>query len=170
VQPGGILVCPMTACAQGALDEFFRGNVEPAKLLMSHRADVTLANPFGPIARGWTQVDETMDRAALNYREGAATAFETAAEYVTPELAYTVWVERFTSKVGARDAVISGALRRTTIFRRESESWSIVHTHADRITTSASAAGFTEVGGVRRSVDPRPPPPDGGDRLHRRRE
>lgn len=30
-----------------ALDEFFRGNPEPAKLLYSHREDASLANPFG---------------------------------------------------------------------------------------------------------------------------
>jgi ketosteroid isomerase-like protein len=121
---------------QASLDEFFTGNAEPAKSLMSHREDVTLANPFGPIARGWREVEETMDRAALNYREGTATGFETAAQYVTPELAYTVWVERFRAKLGAGDEVISGALRRTTIFRRESQAWRIAHTHADPITMS----------------------------------
>lgn len=121
---------------QRALDKFFGGDPEPSKLLMSHRDDVTLANPFGPIARGWAQVKETMDRAGLNYRGGVATGFETAAEYVTPELAYTVWVERFTTKIGSTDEVVSGALRRTTVFRRESGSWRVVHTHADPITTS----------------------------------
>jgi ketosteroid isomerase-like protein len=129
---------------QRALDEFFRGNPEPAKLLMSHGEDVTLANPFGPIARGWPQVAKTMDVAGLNYREGAATGFEIAAEYVTPELAYTVWVERFMTKVDAGDEVISGALRRTTIFRREGGSWRIVHTHADPITTGRGAESLIQ--------------------------
>jgi hypothetical protein len=48
----------------GALDEFFRGNPEPAKLLYSHREDASLANPFGPVAIGWSRVAETMERAA----------------------------------------------------------------------------------------------------------
>lgn len=124
---------------QGALDAFFRGNAEPAKALMSRREDVTLANPFGPIARGWPEVDETMDRAALNYRDGGATGFEIATVYATPELGYAIWVERFTSKVGARDEAVSGALRRTTVFRPESGSWRVVHTHADPITSSRPA-------------------------------
>ncbi len=122
---------------QEALGRFFDGDPEPCKPLMSRREDVTLANPFGPIARGWAQVEETMDRAGLNYRDGAATGFETAARYVTPELAYTVWVERFTTKVDDRQ--ISGALRRTTIYRPESGSWRVVHTHADPITTPRGA-------------------------------
>ena len=47
-----------------ALGEFVKGNPEPAKMVFSHREDVTLANPFGPVARGWKQVAETMERAA----------------------------------------------------------------------------------------------------------
>jgi hypothetical protein len=35
--------------AQG---EFLKGNSEPVKKLFSHRDDVTLANPYGPPARG----------------------------------------------------------------------------------------------------------------------
>ncbi len=35
-----------------AAGEFVKGNPEPAQKLFSHREDVTLANPFGPPARG----------------------------------------------------------------------------------------------------------------------
>ena len=47
---------------------------------------------------GWRQVAQTMERAASNYREGKATGFETAAKYVTQDLAYIVEVERFKAK------------------------------------------------------------------------
>ena len=122
---------------QEALGRFFDGDPGPCKALMSRRDDVTLANPFGPIARGWPQVEAAMDRAGSNYRDGAAAGFELATRYVTPDLAYTVWVERFTTRVG--DQSISGALRRTTVYRPESGSWRVVHTHADPITTPRGA-------------------------------
>jgi len=118
---------------QDALDAFFRGDTEPAKQLMSHGDDVTLLNPFHPVARGWQEVEETMDAAGSNYREGGATAFETISTYVAADLGYTVWIERFRAKVGASDEPAAGALRRTTIYRRESASWRVVHTHADPI-------------------------------------
>jgi hypothetical protein len=51
-----------------ALDAFFKGDPNPMKPLLSHRDDVTLANPFGPPRRGWAEVEETMERAAANYR------------------------------------------------------------------------------------------------------
>jgi ketosteroid isomerase-like protein len=119
-----------------ALDEFFKGNPEPAKRLWSHREDVTLANPFGPPARGWEQVAATMERAASNFRDGEITGFENLAKYVTPELAYIVWIERAKVKVGGRKDIAPSALRVTMIFRPEDSSWKVVHRHADPITTA----------------------------------
>ena len=118
-----------------ALNEFFSGNPEPAKTLYSHREDASLANPFGPVTTGWKQVAETMERAASNYREGEATGFERAAKYVTEDLAYIVEVERFKAKVGGSEETVSGALRVTSILRREDGIWKILHRHADPITT-----------------------------------
>jgi hypothetical protein len=51
-----------------ALGEFMRGNYEPTKQLFSERDDVTLGNPFGPFARGWTQVVDTMQRVGTPIR------------------------------------------------------------------------------------------------------
>jgi ketosteroid isomerase-like protein len=121
-----------------ALDDFFRGNPEPAKRLYSHRDDATLGNPFGPIAIGWQRVEEAMDRAAANYSDGRATGFETLASCVTAELAYLVEVERFEATVGGQDAA-TGALRATTILRPEDGAWRIVHRHADPILTQRAA-------------------------------
>ncbi len=47
-----------------ASDEFLKGNPEPVKKLWSHQEDVTLANPYGPPARGWEQVAKTVEHAS----------------------------------------------------------------------------------------------------------
>lgn len=122
-----------------ALDAFFRGDPEPAKKLYSHGGDASLANPFGPVVVGWEQVEETMDRAASNYKDGRATSFDTLATYVTPALAYLVEVERFVAKVGEDEESASGALRVTSVLRPEGGAWRIVHRHADPITTPRAA-------------------------------
>ena len=118
-----------------ASDEFLKGNPEPVKKLVSHQEDVTLANPFGPPARGWEQVAATIERAASQLRDGETVGYEIIEKYVTPELAYTVWVERQQAKVGGRPDVTPFALRVTMIFRPEDGEWKIVHRHADPITT-----------------------------------
>jgi ketosteroid isomerase-like protein len=121
---------------QLALGEFVKGNPEPVQELYSYRDDVTLANPLGPPARGWEQVAATIERAASQFRDGEMVAFETVAKYVTPELAYTVWIERQEAKFGGREDVAPIALRVTMIFRPEDGAWKIVHRHADPITTA----------------------------------
>jgi ketosteroid isomerase-like protein len=124
---------------QRALNEFLKGNPEPNKEMFSHQEDVSLANPFGPPARGWEQVAATMERAASNLRDGEIVAFENIAKYVTPELAYTVWLERQQARVSEREDIRPFALRVTMIYRPEEGTWKVVHRHADPITTPQPA-------------------------------
>ena len=119
--------------------EFPKGNAEPYKTVFSHREDVTLANPFGPPARGWDEVAKTLERAASQFRDGEATGFENVAKYITPELAYIVEIERFRTKIAGSEEVSPVALRTTSVLRPEDGTWKVVHRHADPITTPQSA-------------------------------
>lgn len=118
-----------------ALDTFVKGNAEPTLALFSRREDVTLGNPFGPVAQGIKQVAETARLAASHMRDGQATGFERIVKHVTPDLAYIVEVERLTSKIDGRDEVTANPLRVTTIFLPEQGTWKIIHRHADPITS-----------------------------------
>src|SRR5690349_9712232 len=86
-----------------ALSEFMTGDPQPAVAFFSRRDDITLANPFGPIARGPNRVKLAAERAAMNYRGGGAISFESFATCATHDLAYLVEVERYEAKVGGRD-------------------------------------------------------------------
>ena len=121
------------------LDAFFKGDPEPMKPLMSHRDDVSLANPFGPPRRGWNEVEDAMDRAATNYREGGVLRFEQVSKYVTPDLGYLVEIEHYHATVGGSEEVTPVSLRCTTVFRREGDARKIVHRHADPITSPRRA-------------------------------
>ena len=122
-----------------ALGEIVKGNPEPLKMMYSHRADVSLANPFGPPVRGWHEAARTMERAASRYRDGEIVGFENVAKYVTSELACIVEVERYQARVGGSEDIVPVALRVTSIFRSEDGTWKIVHRHADPITTAQPA-------------------------------
>jgi ketosteroid isomerase-like protein len=132
-----------------AVAGIFRGDSAPAKELFSDRDDVTLGNPFGPYARGRDQVEETLDRAASNYRDGELTGAELIASYVAGELACVVEVERGRAKVSGGTEVLPLALRVTSLFRLESGAWKLVHRHADPVTMPRPAA----------SVDAKSPAP-----------
>jgi ketosteroid isomerase-like protein len=127
-----------------AAAEFVKGNPETYKKLFSQAEDVTVANPFGPVKRGWTQVAETIESAATYYRDGEVIGFENVATRVTPDLAYVVEVERYRAKVGGSNDVTSVSLRSTSIFRPEDGSWKIVHRHADPITSARPAESVVQ--------------------------
>ncbi len=122
-----------------ALGEFVKGNPEPVQKLVSHRDDVTLANPLGPPARGWDEVAKTIEHAASTIRDGEITGVENVSKHVTPELAYTVWIERVKAKMGGSGDVTPFALRVTMIFRPEGGAWRVVHRHADPMTSAQPA-------------------------------
>ena len=122
-----------------ASDEFLKGNPESVNKLFSHKEDVTLANPFGPPARGWEQVAEVTDHAASQVRDGELVGYEIIQRHVTPELAYVVEMERARAKIGGSEDITPFALRVTMIFRPEEGTWKIVHRHADPITTPQPA-------------------------------
>jgi ketosteroid isomerase-like protein len=117
------------------LDDFMQGNPEPVKELFSHRDDVTLANPLGPPAHGWEQVGATIEHAASQFRDGRLVSVEIVEKHVTPEFAYTLWLEHAEGKVGAREDIAPSTLRVTMIYRPEEGGWKVVHRHADPITT-----------------------------------
>jgi ketosteroid isomerase-like protein len=120
---------------QRALNELLKGNPEPNKAMFSHREDVTLLNPIGSLAHGWEQVSATMEGVASQVSDGEITSFETLEKYVTPELAYVVWVERSKARVGGKQDIEPFDLRVTLILRPEEGTWKVVHRHADSVTT-----------------------------------
>ena len=122
-----------------ALGELINGTPDVYKAMFSQRDDVTLCNPFGPVARGRAAVEKRLEGAASNYRDGELAGFEQIAKYETPELAYLVEVERYQAKVGGRKELAPVALRVTSIFRPEDDAWKVVHRHADPITTERPA-------------------------------
>jgi len=122
-----------------ALDQIARGDPSEFFELYSDREDATLANPFGPPARGRGEIEDAGRRAGSNYRDGRAIEFENFAKCVTADLAYIVEIERFEAKVGGSEEVTPVALRVTSIFRLEDGTWRLVHRHADPITTRLAA-------------------------------
>ena len=124
---------------QLATAEFVKGNPEPYKALFSHWEDVTLANPFFPLVRGWEQVAEALERSASLLRDGEFVGSELISKYVTAELAYLVLLVRERAKVGRSVDTAPIALRTTMILRPEEGVWKVVHLHGDPITSPQPA-------------------------------
>jgi ketosteroid isomerase-like protein len=127
-----------------AVDRIARGDLGGFVELYSKGEDATLANPFGPPARGRAEIEKALSRAASNYREGKALRFESFAKVATSDFGYTLEIEHFEAKVGDSSEVTPVALRVTCVFRPEGGDWKLVHRHADPITTLRPAASVIQ--------------------------
>jgi ketosteroid isomerase-like protein len=119
-----------------ALDQYMKGDAEPVLDLLSRAEDVTLANPLGPPRRGPAEVRRAASQAAAMLRDGSVRGFEEVVRYSTADLGYVVQLERTQARFEDTGTTMNPiALRVTMIFRREGETWRVVHRHADPITT-----------------------------------
>jgi ketosteroid isomerase-like protein len=114
-----------------AVPEITRGNPDAVKELYSRLDDVTLANPFGGIARGWAQVEARLDQASRQFQDGEMLGFDTITSYTARDTAFLVETEHFRARLEGAALAEEFALRVTSIFRREEGYWKRVHRHAD---------------------------------------
>src|SRR5262249_34111595 len=117
-----------------AATAFAQGDPDPLKHLYSQADDVSLALPFGPVVRGWSDVSAALDFVSSSFRDGHVGEIDNIATYATPDLATYVDVEHWRIRVGDGE-LADFDLRVTMTYRREEEGWKIVHRHADPIST-----------------------------------
>lgn len=121
------------AAHRQALNEFVKGNVGPWKQHCSHWDDVTIVGAWGGFEKGWAaQVVRRYEWAAGRFMGSeSGVELENISLIVTPELAYSVDIERARVRVAGKGHLAAMALRVTTIFRLEDGDWKMVHRHAD---------------------------------------
>lgn len=117
---------------KSASQHYCNGESSPFKALWSQANDVTIMGGWGSYEQSWAQVAPRLEWAAARFLEGKGT-FETLAEGVDENIAYTVWIEHYDARVQGSDVVRPIALRVTHIYRREDGIWKIIHRHADAI-------------------------------------
>jgi ketosteroid isomerase-like protein len=110
---------------------FMRRDTQPFKDLFSRQDDATLANPFGGVARGFSEISPRLDRAATYYSDGEVIGTQTISTHHSDDLGYLLEIEHLRGRVGSRDVVDDVSLRVTSVFRCEDGEWRLVHRHAD---------------------------------------
>jgi ketosteroid isomerase-like protein len=130
-----------------AVPEIMRGNPGPVKDLYSRLDDVTLANPFGGIARGWAQVEARLDQASRQFQDGEMLGFDTITSYTARDTAYLVETEHFRARLEGAPLTEEFALRVTSVFRREEGYWKLIHRHADPAARPQSRRSLAQPAG-----------------------
>ena len=111
-----------------ALNRMANGDAGPLAAIWSHGATVTTMHPIGGREVGWDKVRQSWEQVAQLASGGQVELAEPMIQ-VAGDTAYELGVERGQLTLAGQQVTIDH--RVTNIYRRESETWKIVHHHAD---------------------------------------
>ena len=120
-----------------AATAFYNGEPDAVKALWSHADDVTLSGAAGgPTAKGWKDVSARLGWASSQFAGSKGSkAVKQIQVDVSGDFAYIVQYEHIRYLPPGQDKEAVRNYRVTTIFRRESGEWRVVHRHADTQVT-----------------------------------
>ena len=120
---------PQWETAQG---RFINGDPTLWKQKASHGDDVSIFGAFGGFEKGWAQVGPRNDWASGQFEDsGAKQNIEYVNKGASGDWAFTISIERQVAQIKGQEAPKARALRVTQIFRKEGDSWKLLHRHAD---------------------------------------
>ena len=112
-----------------ALNEMFKGKIEPMKEVWSHADDVTYMGPTGCIKIGWQQVLADWEAQAA-MKLGGTVKPENMTITVGNNLAFTTNYEKG-SNINAEGKPQEVSIRATNTFRKEDGKWKMIGHHTD---------------------------------------
>ncbi|HKX79209.1 MAG TPA: nuclear transport factor 2 family protein [Novosphingobium sp.] len=120
-----------------AAELFYNGKPEAVKALWSHAQDVTLSGAAGgATAKGWSNVSSRLDWASSQFLgSNGSKSIEQISTAISGDFAYIVQYEHIRYHPSGQPEAAKRDYRVTTIFRRETEGWRVVHRHADTLFT-----------------------------------
>lgn len=132
-------------------NRFINGDAGLWNQHVSHAEDATIMGGFGAYEVGGRAVRERYDWAVKRFRpSGEKMEYAYLTVGLSGDLAYTVTIDRGAVHLVDQAAPLPMALRVTTIFRKESGAWKLLHRHEDPLLTKAPPAAV-----IQKAVPPR---------------
>jgi ketosteroid isomerase-like protein len=126
-------------------NRFINGDATLWNQHVSHAEDATIMGGFGAYEVGGRAVRERYDWAVKRFRpSGGKMEYTYLTVGVSGKLAYTVTIDRGAVHLVDQAAPLPMALRVTTIFRKESGAWKLIHRHEDPLLTKTPPAAVIE--------------------------
>ena len=125
---------------KAAAQQFVQGDSTGIMERWSHTEDVSIFGAGGGHARGWEQVRQSLEGGAGLFRKGQASGHvevDIIARGTSGDLSYTVAIEHGEALMRGHEEPRPVMLRVTQIYRRDAETWKIIHRHADALTARA---------------------------------
>lgn len=121
-----------------AISQFIINNPTPYKQCWSQADDVTIFGAWGAYEKGWEQVGPRLDWASARFGGGTLT-YERLTQGCSGDAGYSIWLEKYASRLAGQEEVQHFVLRVTHLYRQEEGAWKIIHRHADPIIDKIEA-------------------------------
>ena len=122
-----------------AAQSYVSGDAAPLGRLVTHDLPATFFGPQGGYRQGADTVWAQYTHDVASFEAGSETHFEILHMAAGDGVAYWVGFQHANARLHGQSEAIAMHLRVTEVFRREGESWKLVHRHADPLAKPAEA-------------------------------
>ncbi|HXZ03445.1 MAG TPA: nuclear transport factor 2 family protein [Ktedonobacteraceae bacterium] len=118
---------------------YINGNAAPLGEIVAHQPPATFFKPSGGYRQGAEAVWSQYERDAASFESGGEGQIVILHMAASDGLAYWVGFQQATAHLRGRSGAVPFNLRVTELFRREGDTWKLIHRHADQLLSEPEA-------------------------------
>ena len=110
---------------------YVSGDAVPLGRIVAQQSPASFMSPGGGVVKGTQAVWSRYEKDAGRFEPGSTTELEIIDMAAGDTVAYWTGIQQAQARMKGQTEPVANKLRVTEVFRREGDSWKLVHRHAD---------------------------------------